>query len=162
MDEREPRRTVGCHAAALAAVRSRRQGRRIAAAGLTVAFAGRAALALELPPCGSAPNCVSTGATDVDHAIPPIPVDVGADAAADRLRRALATLPRVQVVEDDGRHLRAEARSALFRFVDDVDLLVDEAGGMVRMRSASRVGYWDLGANRRRLEAIRGAYALTR
>jgi len=61
-------------------------------------------------------------------------------------------------VSDDGRHIRAEATSCLFRFVDDVDLVVDEAAGVIHMRSASRTGYSDLGANRKRLEAIRRAY----
>jgi len=111
-----------------------------------------------LAPCPSSPNCVSTDATDPGHAIAPIPLDVAPDVAAGRLRQALATLPRVRIVSDDGRHIRAEATSCLFRFVDDVDLVVDEAAGVIHMRSASRTGYSDLGANRKRLEAIRRAY----
>jgi len=111
-----------------------------------------------LAPCPSSPNCVSTDATDAAHAIAPIPFDVTPAVAVDRLRRALATLPGLRIVADDGRYIRAEARSRLFRFVDDVEFVIDAAARVIRMRSASRTGHWDLGANRRRLERIRTAW----
>ncbi len=133
--------------------------------------AGRAALVLSLAamtpltaavaplaPCPSSPNCVSTAATDSRHAIAPISFDGTPDAAADRLRRALASIPGLRIVADDGRHIRAEATSRLLRFVDDIDLVIDADARVIRMRSASRVGYSDLGANRRRLERLRAAW----
>jgi uncharacterized protein (DUF1499 family) len=55
--------------------------------------------------------------------------------------------------------LRAQFTSFLFRFVDDVDCVVDAPAGVIQIRSASRVGYSDLGANRKRVEAIRRAFA---
>lgn len=51
--------------------------------------------------------------------------------------------------------LTAEARSSLWKFVDDVRVRVwlDEEGRTrVDLASASRVGRWDLGANRRRIQ----------
>jgi len=53
--------------------------------------------------------------------------------------------------------VRAEFRSRL-GFVDDVEFRIDEAAGVIHVRSASRTGYWDLGVNRRRVEAIREAF----
>ena len=47
----------------------------------------------------------------------------------------------------------------MFRFVDDVEFLLDDATGQIYFRSASRVGRSDLGVNRRRMEAIRDAFA---
>ena len=35
--------------------------------------------------------------------------------------------------------------------------LLASAAGVIHVRSASRTGYWDLGANRRRVETIREA-----
>ena len=52
-------------------------------------------------------------------------------------------------------YLRAEARTRILRFVDDVEFQVCPDSNQVDMRSGSRVGYSDLGKNRRRLEAIR-------
>ncbi|HBZ55795.1 MAG TPA: DUF1499 domain-containing protein, partial [Syntrophobacteraceae bacterium] len=40
----------------------------------------------------------------------------------------------------------------------DVTFQVDSGNRTILMRSASRIGYWDLGVNRRRLEAIRAAF----
>ena len=54
--------------------------------------------------------------------------------------------------------LRAEFRTRL-GFVDDLEFLVDEDRGVVQVRSASRTGYWDLGVNRKRVEALRKAYS---
>lgn len=34
-------------------------------------------------------------------------------------------------------------------FVDDVDLVVDREAKVVRFRSASRKGHWEMGVNRR-------------
>ena len=43
----------------------------------------------------------------------------------------------------------------VFGFVDDVEIRLDESTGKIHIRSASREGYGDLGANRKRIEAIR-------
>jgi uncharacterized protein (DUF1499 family) len=63
----------------------------------------------------------------------------------------------IKVLADD--YLRVESRTRLFRFVDDVEFHFRPATGEIAMRSASRVGYSDLGTNRRRLESIRDALA---
>jgi uncharacterized protein (DUF1499 family) len=43
----------------------------------------------------------------------------------------------------------------LFRFVDDVEFLADDAAKVIHVRSASRLGRSDLGVNRKRIELIR-------
>ena len=52
-------------------------------------------------------------------------------------------------------YLRAEARTRLLGFVDDVEFQTRQDSSVVDMRSGSRVGYSDLGKSRRRLEALR-------
>lgn len=58
-------------------------------------------------------------------------------------------------MEEDETYLHYECTSLLLRFVDDVEFLFDEPGKIIHFRSASRVGYGDLGVNRRRMEDIR-------
>ena len=48
--------------------------------------------------------------------------------------------------------------SARFRFVDDLEFYLDRLEKKIHVRSASRVGKYDFGANRRRVEAIRRAF----
>jgi uncharacterized protein (DUF1499 family) len=61
------------------------------------------------------------------------------------------------VVEETANYLHAECASALFGFVDDLELHLRESNNIVAIRSASRVGYSDLGVNRRRVEGLREA-----
>jgi uncharacterized protein (DUF1499 family) len=63
-------------------------------------------------------------------------------------------MDRVRILEADQENIRAEFRT-LLGFVDDVEFRFDRENGAILMRSASRVGYWDFGVNRRRLEEIR-------
>jgi uncharacterized protein (DUF1499 family) len=41
------------------------------------------------------------------------------------------------------------------RFVDDVEFLFDDTNKKIHVRSASRVGYSDMGVNRKRVEELR-------
>lgn len=112
----------------------------------------------KLAPCPETPNCVSTRATDAEHAIEPLRFEGSSEEALARLRRALASEPRLSIVIDKDGYIHAEAVSLLLRFVDDVEFLVDADAKEIHFRSASRVGRSDLGANRARMERIRAAF----
>ena len=68
-------------------------------------------------------------------------------------------MPRTKIVTVDDNYLYAEFRSALFRFVDDVEFLIDPKERAIHFRSASRVGYSDLGVNRHRMEQIQKGFS---
>lgn len=108
-----------------------------------------------LAPCPDAPHCVSSDAEDTGHRVEPLtftgPPAEAWRAAAD----AVARQPRCRVITRTEDYLLAECRSALFRFVDDVELLLRPDRGEIAIRSCSRVGYYDFGVNRRRVETIR-------
>ncbi len=108
-----------------------------------------------LSPCFSSPNCVSTQATDESHAIAPFLYKKSRAEAKEALKSALATLPRTKLVDEDESYLHYEFTSLLLRFVDDVEFLFDETAKTVQFRSASRMGYSDLGVNRKRMEQVR-------
>ena len=69
-----------------------------------------------------------------------------------RLAAAIADTPRTVVVEQSEGYLHAECSSALFGFVDDLELLVVNAG--IQARSISRIGDSDLGVNAGRLAQL--------
>jgi uncharacterized protein (DUF1499 family) len=110
----------------------------------------------DLPPCPSSPNCVSSRDPDPARRVDPIPFRGTAAEARETLDTFLRSLSRVTIVESSESGIRAEFRTRL-GFVDDVEFRIDEAAGEIHVRSASRKGYWDLGVNRRRVEAIREA-----
>ena len=107
-----------------------------------------------LPPGPDWPNCGSTAATGDAQRVSTVPFADTPAAALARAKTALLAEPRTTLtVESDG-HLHAECKSFLFRFVDDVDVVVDPVAHVYRFRSASRVGKSDLGVNRKRIERI--------
>jgi uncharacterized protein (DUF1499 family) len=76
------------------------------------------------------------------------------EEAMARLVHILEEMKRVRIVTVGDRYVHAEFRSRIFRFVDDVEFVLDDQHALLHMRSASRVGYYDFGANRRRLKSI--------
>ena len=107
-----------------------------------------------LAPCPDSPNCVSSLATDESQRVAPLQVADNRGDSMARVQALLRTLPRVEFDVVGQSRIQARFTSRVLRFVDDVTFYVRE-DGVVEVRSASRVGYWDLGANRRRVESLR-------
>ena len=112
-----------------------------------------------LTPCPASPNCVSSQATDAEHFTEPLRFTGDATLAWNRLESALGAESRLSIIQDTGSYLHAEARSLVFRFVDDIEFVLDPEAGVIQVRSASRVGYSDFGVNRRRVERIREVFS---
>ena len=70
--------------------------------------------------------------------------------------RALGQEPRMTITRDSDDWLEAEQSSAFFGFVDDiaVRIVADQAGATFAIYSRSRVGRYDFGVNKERVERI--------
>ena len=109
-----------------------------------------------LQDCPSSPNCVSSEPTEREEArIAPLEFEGDPDAALSSLLAFLEGEPRVRIEETTGDYVHAVFISRIFRFRDDVEFRLDRDAGLLHVRSASRVGYSDLGANRNRIESLR-------
>ncbi len=104
--------------------------------------------------CPATPNCVSTEATTESQRMAAIPFRDTPDEAQARARAALLAEARTAIVAEEPGVLRAESTSRIFRFVDDVIVVIDADARVFRFRSASRVGKSDLGVNRKRMTRI--------
>ena len=102
-----------------------------------------------LTACPDSPNCVSSFENSEEHAIAAL------DANLDQIQQVLLSMDQANIVEQSGNYLYAEFTSSLMCYVDDIEFLFDPASNKTHVRSASRLGYSDLGANRKRIEAIR-------
>jgi uncharacterized protein (DUF1499 family) len=110
-----------------------------------------------LSPCPSSPNCVSSQSDDEKHKIDPIRFTSTPAEAMDKLKKVVQGMERTKVVRETQDYLHVEFRT-LLGFVDDVEFYLDGSQKAIHLRSASRVGYWDLGVNRRRMESIRAEF----
>jgi uncharacterized protein (DUF1499 family) len=63
-----------------------------------------------------------------------------------------------KIEEEHDDYLWTTFTSRVFRFVDDVEFRMVSAAGKIHVRSGSRVGYSDLGVNRRRVEKLRALF----
>jgi uncharacterized protein (DUF1499 family) len=111
---------------------------------------------MRLRPCPDSPNCVSSDAQG-DRAIAPFTIRGAPELAWQALERRLTRTERVKIVASEPGYLHAEFTTRLLRFTDDVEFELRPQPGVIAVRSASRVGYYDFGANRKRLEGLREA-----
>lgn len=115
----------------------------------------------ELMPCPKTPNCVNSQTADENHYIQSIHYTGTQEEAHDHLLQILDSEKRAVLLAVQQNYIRATFTSALFRFVDDVEFYFPEeqvGESVIHIRSASRVGYSDFGANRKRLEGIRSKF----
>ena len=72
-----------------------------------------------------------------------------------RIQALVQATPGATVVKAESDYLYATFNTRVLKYTDDVEFWFDAAHGVVQLRSASRLGRKDLGANRARIEAIR-------
>lgn len=112
-----------------------------------------------LAPCPETENCVcSEYPEDRVHYIKPI--DLSATPQITDLDQLVPIITdmggEIVVLEQD--YLSAIFKSRVFGFTDDFELRLDQADRLLHLRSASRVGRSDLGANKSRVDAFRKEY----
>ncbi|HZP92153.1 MAG TPA: DUF1499 domain-containing protein [Burkholderiales bacterium] len=112
-----------------------------------------------LEPCPDSPNCVCSDAPDKAHAIAPFRLAVPAAQAWEAACAAVASMPRTRIVTESAEYLHAECTSAVFRFIDDLELQLRAGEGIIAVRSASRLGYSDFGVNRHRVKQLHAVLA---
>ena len=95
---------------------------------------------------------------DEMHYIAPLPILNSLQESKVRLTKVLTNMPRTNIVKNESRYIYVEFRTGIMLYTDDVEFLFDETQGLIHFRSASRLGYSDLGLNRRRMERIRTEY----
>jgi uncharacterized protein (DUF1499 family) len=102
-------------------------------------------------PCGDKPNCVSTQDSREKFSIEPFTLNQG--ATLDQVETAALSLGRAKTAVKQDDYLRIEFTSLIFRFVDDLELRIEDNNLIVR--SESRTGHSDFGVNRKRINALR-------
>jgi len=105
--------------------------------------------------CPDTPNCVSSLAKNPKYRVEPFNFKKDSNTSWDIVIKTIELLPRTKVVSADNSDIHAECKSMIFRFVDDLTLHLTPSTGIIHIRSASRIGYSDLGVNRRRVENLR-------
>ena len=111
-----------------------------------------------LEPCPDSPNCVSSkeepGSSRFTEPLPASDIS----NPIERMRALLSSWERVEVIEESDVYLHVTFTSRWWGFIDDVEFVYDKERATIDIRSASREGYYDLGANKSRVKRIRKAW----
>ena len=121
------------------------------ATGLTKTDEGQ----LQLAGCHGLRNCTASTAKTQRNSIAPIAFDGSADEVIGKIATILNSQSGAQVQTQDAQSLWATFKTPLLGYIDDLEILVDAQNSVAHIRSASRIGQSDLGANRKRIESLR-------
>jgi len=118
-----------------------------------------------LKPPSRTPNSVSSQAgLYPDHPqrkaadIAPLTYTGDGPSAMRQLAAVIDATPRCLLVTRDPGYLYAQCSTQWLKFTDDVEFYLDQAAGVIHVRSASRIGGKDFGVNRARVEALRSGF----
>lgn len=109
-------------------------------------------------PCPKSPNCVSTQSTDEKHKMGPLSFNT-LEEAKTKIKGIIGTFKRTKLVTENDNYLHYEFRTATFKFVDDVEFYFDDSAKLVHFRSAARMGWSDLGVNKKRMKKVTELYS---
>ena len=113
----------------------------------------------QLAACSPKPNCVnSEPGTPSAKKVAPFSLTPGQTEQDWSRLQASIKLQGGELIEVKTGYLAATFTSSLFGFVDDLEARIDEQNAVIQIRSASRVGTSDFGANRIRVEQLRQRY----
>ncbi len=109
-----------------------------------------------LKPCPPKPNCISSyqGVSSEGNYLEPFKIHTKKDFAYEKIIKIVLNDKSARILKQSNNYIQAEFTSKLFKFVDDVEFFFGD-NGVVHFRSASRLGYYDFSANKRRIEKIR-------
>jgi len=110
-----------------------------------------------LRPCLDRPNCVCSEYEDLPSYVKPLEISTSAKSDWEEVRRIVSEMGG-EIVSEDKSYLWATFSTRTFRFVDDLELRMDQENGVIHIRSGSRVGYSDMGVNRNRVEVLRSKF----
>ncbi len=112
----------------------------------------------KLYPCPKSPNCVSTQAIDEKQRIEPINYSGSLEDAKAKIIGIVSSIKRHKIITNEENYIHIEFRTATFRFVDDVEFLFDDKEKVIHFRSRARMGYSDMGVNRKRMEKVKNLF----
>jgi uncharacterized protein (DUF1499 family) len=111
-----------------------------------------------LKPCPNSPNCVSTVEAKARKRMEPLQFKGDREMSKAKLKELILAIEGTSITAEDSSYLLFEFSTSIGKFIDDVGFYFDETTQVIHFRSASRKGYGDFGANKRRMKKITKAW----
>jgi uncharacterized protein (DUF1499 family) len=102
----------------------------------------------------NSPNAVSSQTDLESYYVEPIPFKVDLETTKKAILSAVTNYGDGEIKTDDSNYIHIVFTTSAMKYHDDVEFYFDEEARVVHFRSASRIGYSDMGLNRDRYEAL--------
>lgn len=104
------------------------------------------------------PNAVSTQTKQEDKRIQPLAFKESLKQSKEAIKEALKSYGGIVIIEETEHYIYAIATTVKMKYKDDIEIYFDASSREIHYRSASRVGYSDMGLNKARFEKISEIY----
>lgn len=109
-----------------------------------------------LSKCPDKPNCVcSEYRDDIKHHIDSIIIPKNNNINIFALLTNIIQEMGGHIQVEHSHYLAATFTSSIFKFIDDLEIRIDSTHKVIHIRSASRVGYSDMGVNKKRVALLK-------
>lgn len=112
----------------------------------------------KLAPLPSSPNAVSSQVDGKDKRVEPLPFKKDLEETRKAVKKALNAHGSIFIHKEEETYIHAVSTTALMRYHDDIEFYFDTETRLVHFRSASRIGYSDMGLNRQRYNELARLY----
>lgn len=106
------------------------------------------------------PNAVSSFSEDLEKYVEPFKFKSDLISTKASIKKALEGYGNIEIKSESDKYIYAVSKTKI-GFRDDLEFLFDEQKKVVYFRSASRVGYYDMGLNKKRYEKLVELYEKT-
>ena len=113
----------------------------------------------KLAPCPKSPNCVSSQSDSLDekHYMNAWSFS-DINEAKSKVKNAIVAFGNAKILKEEDDYIHAVFITGFWRYKDDVEFYFDSSNGLIHFRSASRLGYGDMGVNRKRMQKLEMLY----
>lgn len=108
----------------------------------------------QLAPLSKKPNCVSSQTENKSKKVNALSYSKSLQEQMGDVVAVLSGMSGANIMQKSDNYLYVVFTTTIMRFKDDVEVYLDDEAKQLHFRSASRVGYSDLGVNRKRYEAF--------
>ena len=107
----------------------------------------------------SSPNAVSSQSADPEKRVSPIPFSGNREESIMKIKEALSLYGRIEIKDETEDYIHAVSTTEKMKYHDDLEFYFDDNAKIIQFRSASRVGYSDMGLNRERYNHLITLYS---
>jgi len=106
----------------------------------------------------SSPNAVSSQAKTEEKKVSPLAYVENKSKSKLKIENIINEYKSAKIVTNDENYIHVVFTTSAMKFKDDVEFYFDEENEVIHYRSASRIGYSDMGMNRARYDELVAKY----